>query len=113
MSEVLLNSENIHNLFDINLKYTFVENEKMFVNIMLQNARMFDAINEVSGESGVLAHANQVAESIGVHIDINDRYSFNYKDNYKSNSGVLQELIDCMGNIIDNKLVSLIEKGVY
>ena len=42
-------------------------------NIMLQNARMFDAINEVSGESGVLAHANQVAESIGVHIDINDR----------------------------------------
>lgn len=113
LSEVLLNSENIHNLFDINLKYTFVENEKMFVNIMLQNARMFDAINEVSGESGVLAHANQVAESIGVHIDINDRYSFNYKDNYKSNSGVLQELIDCMGNIIDNKLVSLIEKGVY
>ena len=55
----------------------------------------------------------QVAESIGAIIDINDRYGFNTDVNYKSNSNMLNELIQSMGNIINNKLGELIEKGEY
>lgn len=110
--ENLLNSKKINNIYDINIKYTFVENDNMFVNIILQNARMFkDGFN--INEAGSLRIENQEAESIGAIIDINDRYGFNTNANYKSNSRMLSTLIQSMDNIINNKLETLIEKGEY
>lgn len=108
----LLNASKIKDLYDINIKYTFVENSELFINIMLQNARMFKpgiAVNE----SGSLSLQNQVAESIGAIIDINDRYGFNTVQNYKSDSSMLKTLIESMGKIINDKLTMLIEKGEY
>lgn len=112
ISESLLNSQKIKNIYDINIKYTFVENDNMFVNIMLQNARLFKEGFDVN-EAGSLGINSQVAESIGAIIDINDRYGFNTDANYKSNSSMLNVLVKAMGNIINNKLETLIEKGEY
>ena len=108
----LLNSNGIKNIYDINIKYTFVEKDNIFVNIMLQNARLFKEGVDAS-LAGSLSLNEQVAESIGAIIDINDRYGFNTDVNYKSNSNMLNELIQSMGNIINNKLGELIEKGEY
>lgn len=108
----LLNSDKINNIYDINIKYTFVEKEKIFVNIMLQNARLFRKGADVN-EAGSLGVSEQVAESIGAVVDINDRYGFNTNENYKSNSNMLSELIRSMGIIINGKLEALIEKGEY
>lgn len=112
ISQTLLNSKNISNIYDVNIKYTFIEKEKMFVNIMLQNARLFKN-GIVFDEAGALSASQQIAESIGATIDINDRYGFNNTKDYKSSSDNLKELIECMTNIMDNKLSALIEKGVY
>lgn len=112
IAENLLNAKKINNIYDINIKYTFVEKENLFVNIMLQNARLFKngvAVNE----AGALNVQDQIAESIGAVIDINDRYVFNIDSDYKSNSSMLDKLLETMGNIINNKLVTLIEKGEY
>ena len=79
---------------------------------MLQNARLFKEGVDAS-LAGSLSLNEQVAESIGAIIDINDRYGFNTDVNYKSNSNMLNELIQSMGNIINNKLGELIEKGEY
>ena len=112
LASTLLKSPKIKNLFDINLKYTFIEESSLFVNIMLQNARFFKDSVDVN-EAGSLNINDQVAESIGACIDINDRYAFNTDVMYKSNSKLLSKLLVCMNNIINNKLQILIEKGEY
>lgn len=102
----------LDNIFDINIKYTFVEEKNMFVNIMLQNARLFkDGINV--DNAGELNLENQEIESIGAIIDINDRYGFNNDKNYKTGSEMLGKLLDKMSEIIDDKLMTLIKRGEY
>lgn len=108
----LLNSNKINNIYDINIKYTFVEKEKIFVNIMLQNARIFKKGVDAN-TAGSFGMSEQVAESIGAVVDINDRYGFNTNENYKSDSNMLSELIQSMGTVINSKLGALIEKGEY
>lgn len=112
ISESLLNSQKIKGIYDINIRYTFVEKDNIFVNITLQNARLFEN-GVVINEAGALSPKAQTAESIGAIIDINDRYGFNNVVSYKSDSSMLGVLIECMGNIINNKLAALIEKGEY
>lgn len=108
----LLNSQKIKNIHDINIKYTFIEDKTFFVNIMLQNARIFKN-NFSLNEPGCLQKNVQINESIGAVIDINDRYAFNMHNNYESDSSTLNDLVEHMDNIINNKLELLIEKGEY
>lgn len=112
ISQVLLNSDKISNIYDVNIKYTFIENENLFVNVMLQNARMYSQ-SAALNIAGALKHSDEIAESIGAFIDINDRYGFNTDENYKSSSTMLEKIIDCMTNVISNKLENLIERGEY
>ncbi|OQB48421.1 MAG: hypothetical protein BWY02_01798 [bacterium ADurb.Bin157] len=112
ISEVLLNTNNIKDIYDLNIRYTFVEDKKLFVNIMLQNARMFK--NDINVNiPGSLCESDQIAESIGVVVDINDRYGFNNNRDYKSSSSMLKNLSDCMTNVMNGKLQDLIYNGVY
>ncbi len=112
ITEKLLKAKKINNIYDINIKYTFVEKENLFVNILLQNARLFKN-GVIVNEAGALSIQDQIAESIGAIIDINDRYGFNTDSYYRSDSCMLNKLIEVMGNIINNKLAVLIEKGEY
>ena len=112
LTNQLLNAEKMKKLYDVNIKYTFVENENIFVNIMLQNARIYKSAL-TGNKSGELNPSNQIAESIGAVIDINDRKGFNDKDDYRSNRDKLQELIKCMDEVVTQKIDSLVKKGVY
>lgn len=112
LADVLLKTDKIKKIHDINIQYTFVENNDIFVNIMLENARVFN--DNVNGNiAGELCNDNQQAELIGIVIDVNDRYGFNNNANYKSDSGKLKDLVDCMTNIIKNKIYNLVKKGEY
>lgn len=112
LSKVLLNSDSINDLYDINIRYTFLEGTNMFVNIMLQNARLFD--QSIDGSvAGALNPEKQLSESIGAIIDINDRRGFNNNPGYSSSSSMMEELIDSMNKVISVKLRNLIQKGEY
>ncbi|MCD8148560.1 MAG: hypothetical protein LUE92_03135, partial [Clostridiales bacterium] len=83
-----------------------------FVNIMLQNARLFQ--NNINTDiAGDLSPANQVSESISAIIDINDRYGYNTCRDYKSDSSQLEHILDEMAVVMNNKLKGLLEKGEY
>lgn len=100
------------NLFDLNIRYTFVENDREYVNIQVQNVRAFKKNIGMDTSSDLLdSYLNQ--NVIGVTIDINDRYAFNNDKNYKSSISVTNELINKMTIIINNKVDTLIEKGEY
>lgn len=99
-------------IYDLNIRYTFVESDNIFVNIMLQNARLFK--NGIDGEvAGSLSMDNQVSESIAVVIDINDRYGYNTCRDYKTDSSKLDFIIAEMTVVMNSKLRGLLEKGAY
>ena len=112
LSSILLHTEEIDEVFDVNIRYSFVEENRFFTNIQLQNARVFKT--GVSKDiAGGLNEKNQELNSIGAIIDINDRYGFNCFNDYNSDSTVLDDLLEKMGNVIENKLQLLIEEGIY
>ena len=108
----LLKNKNDVSIYDLNIRYTFVEDDKVFVNIMLQNARIFkEGINP--NVAGNLSIENQNAETIGAVIDINDRFGYNNYKDYKTDSTMLNGIVRKMTDVIDNKLINLMEKGEY
>lgn len=112
LSQNLLNGNMKRDIYDLNIKYTFAEDEKFFVNIVLQNARLFrDGI--VQNDAGALCQANQLAEAVGVIVDINDRFGFNNSVTYKTDRSMLEQLVEKLSNILDDRLKLLIEQGVY
>lgn len=108
----LLKVKDVSRIYDLNVKYTFVEDEEIFVNITLQNARLFrDGIcADIAGDLGA---KNQIAESIGAVVDINNRYAFNSSEEYHTSSEQLDNLVQKMSDIIGGKLEILLQKGVY
>ena len=108
----LLKNNDDSSIYDLNIRYTFVENDNIFVNIMLQNARLFK--NGIDADvAGSLSIDNHVSESIGVVIDINDRYGYNTCNDYKTDSSKLDFIITKMTDVMDSKLKGLLEKGAY
>lgn len=108
----LLKVKDVSRIYDLNVKYTFVEDDEIFVNITLQNARLFrDGIS--ADTAGSLGIKNQIAESIGAVVDINDRYGFNSSEEYHTSSKQLDILLQRMSEVIGGKLEVLLQKGVY
>lgn len=100
------------NLYDINLKYTFTKNKEEYINISIQNTRIFDAQSNESIAGG-LNEEYQVGQHIGVDVDINNRYAFNSQKDYKTTSQKIDDLLSTMTEVISDKLDVLIKKGVY
>ena len=99
-------------IYDLNARYTFVEDQNIFVNIALQNVRIFKE-GMSADMAGNLTLQNQVSETIGAVIDINDRFGFNCDINYKTSSSKLNDIIGKMTEVINTKLNILLTKGEY
>lgn len=112
LAQNLLRNNISSRIYDLSLKYTFREYDDMFVNVELQNARMYrQGVNpEVAGGLNVMY---QDRETVGVTIDINDRFGFNMNKNYKTNKEKLNKILDIYTTVINEKLNPLIYKGEY
>lgn len=90
-------------LEELVLKYTFVRNHTYYVNLQVQNARIFPAdANPMN--AGDFSESNLENEFVGVVIDINDRYQFNNNEKYRAGKEMLKKLVDEMGNVLDNDI---------
>lgn len=104
--------ENNKELYDINIRYTFTKGSDEFINISLQNARMFK--NEADeNKAGLLSENYEICQHVGVVIDINNRYAFNTIEGYTTPSQEINNLLNTMTDVVQNKLTSLVRKGVY
>ena len=99
------------NLDDLVVKYTYIEKEKYYANITLQSARIYK--NSNVNEAGSFVEDNLEAHTIGITLDINDRYAFNMQKGYLSNKTNFDELLNLTTVIINSKLKNLVEKGAY
>ena len=98
-------------LDDLEVKYTYVENEKYYVNIILRSAKQFD--DSLSGKAGDYNDDNLKLHTIVATIDINDRYSYNSFKGFVSKKENFKEIMDLVSMVINTKMGSLIERGEY
>lgn len=98
-------------LDDLVVKYTYIEDEKYYANITLQSSRIYQ--NIANNKSGQFTRDKLTSHTVSVLLDINDRYSFNNKENYNSDKDVFDELMTLTTRIIKEKLRGLVEKGDY
>ena len=74
-------------------KLTYIEDETYYVNVTVNNIR-----------------DNNLIEALGVQLDINSRYNFNYnKEKKYIDEQVLNKLQDLYENIVMNHLPEIIE----
>lgn len=107
---LLNNGRQLGNLYDILCKFTYVYQDKYYINITLNNQRD----NKMSIYNGRSFIENEIENNmIAVSIDVNDRYKSNSDPRYISSEKELSEILNITTNIINNKLLSLIEKGVF
>lgn len=107
----LLSKKSQTSPYDLNIKYTFLEENAYFVNIAIQNVRVFSGDTDAS-VSGALSDANLRAHTIGATVDVNDRYRFNNVNDYKSGKESLIKVLSLTTKSIE-KLGPLIKEGVY
>ncbi|MCU6724517.1 Uncharacterised protein [uncultured Clostridium sp.] len=101
----------VDNLDDLVVKYTYIENEKYYVNITLQSVRVYE--NEETNEAGCYMDEKLKTHTIGITLDVNDRYMFNRQKDYCSDKHRFEELLGITTMIINEKLKTLVEKGEY
>lgn len=99
LKEKFLNIETNDKLFDLLAKITFVEDEKYYVNISLNNIRNIELTEN----------------KLGIELDINDRYRYNFKkaDYPYSDNNVIDKIYSILDNVLKEKLDKLLDEGTY
>lgn len=97
--------------FDINNKVTYILDDKYYLNITCSNIRSYEGL--MLSELNTLANAKEVGHFIGVTLDINDRYAFNYKNGYRSNINELEKIINIAIRVLKEKIHKYILEGVF
>lgn len=109
-NSLLNNGTKLGNLYDILCKFTYVYRDIYYINITLTNQRD----NKLSIYNGRNIIDEEIRNNIiNVSIDVNDRYKANSDPKYISGENELTEILEITANIINNKLLCLVEKGVF
>ncbi|MGL5066736.1 MAG: hypothetical protein ACRC6T_02760 [Sarcina sp.] len=86
-------------VYDIGTKFTYVKEDKYFININISNAR---------GTAEVSTNIFKKANHLIVNLDVNDRYAFNESEFYVSDYHTLESCINISENICKQELNKVI-----
>lgn len=109
IKENLLKLDKIETPFDAGCKFTYLYDNKYYVNISIENSRQF-MVEEIKSKMII---RDEVGNHLDITIDINDKYAYNTDEDYLSNKGEFQNILTIMDNIISNKLDDLLMKGEF
>jgi len=99
-------------IYDIAFRYTFIENEKYFVNANIQNVRVFNSSGDAR-IAGELCNDLLKENVIGINIDVNDRYQFNNNRDYVSNKNEFANIMQITSDFLSCEIENFINKGEY
>ena len=107
----LMRFDSKKNIYDVSCRLTYSMEEKYYINIGIENARIYDGKpvinnNEIVSFDGKRETGNKVA----LTIDINDRFGFNYNENYVSEKGNSDVIVKYTDNVISN-ISDIVRKG--
>ena len=102
--------EKFGEIYDLGMKLTYVYEERYYVNITIENIREFDIEQSDAGKS---YFGEEKRHSIGVTIDINDRYAANHNATYVSGRDAFNDILNVADKIIGEKLITLLREGTF
>lgn len=99
---------NLGNLNDFGCKFTYVKDDTYFINITLNHVVNYQVKNCNNGKQVIKDEENNF---IGVTLDINDRFSANKIEEYRSDEKSFGKLLDISTEVINHRLNHFIEEG--
>lgn len=93
---------------EVQFRFALVVDETYYVNIMIQNNRIFAG---GADERGSFANMKIEKEMLQVVLDINDRYAFNHQKDYISNNNAVNGIEELAKKFIDKYVVDFVKKG--
>jgi hypothetical protein len=94
-------------IYDYFNRFTFLR-DKFYINIQLQNQRIQPNQMLLPG----MLKQDEQKNIIGIALDINDRYGFNYNPGYTTSLGNIRSILDLTDDIVRNKLEKFVKEGV-
>lgn len=94
LKEILFKINTKEEVFDLLGKITLKKDDMYYVNLALNNFRI-----------------NKEKELLGVNVDINDRYQYNFKNEKLSDPDAISKIKDMQLNFAEHHLSALIKKG--
>lgn len=110
LKDALLKEGPLGDLKDINIRYTFVTEEKYYINIQYSNVKSIGQDVNLS-LPGALGALGEISESVGVTIETNDRYAFNEDRDYVSGEADFLATIDLITTTLNDKVSAILGKG--
>ena len=95
--------------YDLQLKQTFVIDERYYINFQIQNQRLYK--NQMAQIGNMAACENH--NLIGISLDVNDRYQFNYSPGYHSGADQIESVFSLTDRIVSNSLDRFVQEGVF
>lgn len=89
-----------YNIYDYSQRFTIIKDEKYFVNLEINNIRVFNGATQNLTTAGFLK--DEEGNKICIVSDVNDRYDFNYNVDFKSDSNKINKLLDLTDKCISN-----------
>jgi len=96
--------------FDLNCKITFVIDGTYYVNINFSNFRIGEGIEQYQE---IPLEVIEKKHIVGLILEVNDRYKFNYNKNYLSTFKNVERIIEITDDILNNKIDKIINEGVF
>lgn len=96
---------------DINYKITFVIEEKYYVNITINNLRVYEGL---VGDGPIqLSSLKEKEHTLGLTIDINDRYAHNFNPKHTSSIHEIKKIFDLTDKVISQSISKILSEGVF
>lgn len=111
IGEKFLSKEHKNGLFDLSIRFTKVQDNTYYINTEIGNKRALNYPIPLAGDILPLCKISSGKESIGVTVDINDRYAFNFKNGYMSNIDQIHAIVKIAESFLSGKVQRLVEKG--
>lgn len=99
---------------DLNLRFTQKYLDDFYVNFEISNSRKSIENKSLHKEQITpLYKMTEGEEFLGVSIDVNDRYGFNYIPDYRSSYKKIQTITETVEDLLKGKIIVLLEKGEF
>ncbi len=96
------------NPYDISCKFTYIYEDEFFINVSLENVREYKA-ERIDGSKALLTETGK--STIGITLDINDRYLANSKKEYRTSKNTFANLLNLTSEFVTGRLESLVTTG--
>ncbi|PWW99187.1 hypothetical protein CYK75_10755 [Clostridium perfringens] len=101
LNDKFLNVKSNVDLYSISNKFTYLLEDKYFLNFNIYNLRTFEGI---INEHNIKPEINEISNNLCIEIDMNDKYGFNHNREHLCTRNTIEHIINMIKNNINNNI---------